>query len=214
MSGQKLTECPTPEEVERLLEIARAVSTPGEIDSAPEIGEYGHKERGQYLECPSCGGAGHVDGSTFCNFDDKPLGVQFFGIGAEPKEWEAYFRAFRPETAIALLSALQAKEEEVDRLHLRIVDCTTTALGEIGDLEASLSEALEIGGDLRDYVGHMQGCASFRLGSKGALDCDCGMDEALERLFRASETFTRLTKDGDEAGRQALHHQGEAEDAQ
>ncbi|WP_374453783.1 hypothetical protein [Phenylobacterium sp.] len=106
-----MTQVPaTPELVERLREAALAVTTPGNIDSAPEGGEYGHKETGKWYACPACDGDGQVHGATYCNFDGKPLGVQFFGIGAEFQQWEDYFRAASPATVLGLIDKLQTFE--------------------------------------------------------------------------------------------------------
>jgi len=98
-------------ELKRVAEAA----TPGDLDSAPERGEYGHKETSKWYECPACDGRGEVHGATYCNFDGFALGVQFFGIGNEFKNYEAFFRAFRPETVLSLLSRLSAAEAEIAR---------------------------------------------------------------------------------------------------
>lgn len=108
-------------DLEALKKVALAV-TPGDIDSAPEKGEYGHKERDKWYACPTCDGQGEVFGATYCNFDDKPLGVQFFGIGAEFGRWEDYFRAFRPSAVLSLLTRIEALEAEVRRLEVSVLD--------------------------------------------------------------------------------------------
>lgn len=106
-------------DLEALKKVALAV-TPGDIDSAPEKGEYGHKERDKWYACPTCDGQGEVFGATYCNFDDKPLGVQFFGIGAEFGRWEDYFRAFRPSAVLSLLTRIEALEAERDEARARL----------------------------------------------------------------------------------------------
>lgn len=72
---------------------------------------------GGYIECPVCGGDGHVHaGNDFVNFDDLPIGVQFYGFGDEINVNEVYFRSFTPATAIALIDILQATEQERDAI--------------------------------------------------------------------------------------------------
>lgn len=116
---------PSPQEgdvldLDELEKVARAVSTPGDIDSAPARGEYGYKEADAWYSCPACDGQGEVNGATYCNFDGKPLGVQFFGIGAEFGEWEAYFRALRPPTVLRLIALARSAQGEGDEKVLEV----------------------------------------------------------------------------------------------
>jgi hypothetical protein len=113
-------------DLDALEKVALAV-TPGDIDSAPEGGEYGRKEAGKWYQCPACDGQGEVEGATYSNFDSKPIGVQFFGIGAEFGEWEAYYRAFTPATVLRLLALARSPQQpapasvgEVERLVERL----------------------------------------------------------------------------------------------
>jgi hypothetical protein len=153
---------PTPD----LIAIAEAVSTPGDIDSAPKSGEYGFKEVDKWYECPACAGRGEVQGSTYCNFDDKPLGVQFFGIGAEHGQWEAYFRAFPPRVVLALLSERASLQERLAK-----------ALG-----------ALE---RISGYAQHDNDC-----GANLNEPCDCGYSSAARLASQVHAELTSKTKAG------------------
>ncbi len=103
----------TPTRLRELLEAA----TPGDLSTAElSIAR-------EWLECPMCGGAGEVEGSTFVNFDDKPLNVQFYstgfsGIGPEFGAHEALWQAVLPmlPTLITALEELEALRAENARL--------------------------------------------------------------------------------------------------
>ncbi|MBU9592711.1 hypothetical protein [Burkholderia multivorans] len=90
------------------LKQAALAATPQNIDSAQSIDHYND---GRYIECPCCSGEGSVElEADFLNYDGKALGVQFYGIGAEPGAAEAYFRAASPANTLALLDRLERAE--------------------------------------------------------------------------------------------------------
>lgn len=114
------------------LEALAKQATPGDLDTVPNpASEYGGHSTGEY-DCPACDGSGEVEGETYCNFDGLTLGVQFFGIGNAPQNYEAYFRAASPSTILALITRLRTSEakavEAVERAEraglslLKIVD--------------------------------------------------------------------------------------------
>lgn len=103
----------TNEDLARLAEAA----TPGDLDTTGNEGdEYGYSETGKWYECPCCDGAGEVHGSTYCNFDDFAMGVQFFGIGNEFKNYEAFFRAANPARILSLLAENAALREALGQI--------------------------------------------------------------------------------------------------
>lgn len=72
-----------------------------------------HTEGG-YTDCPYCDGGLIEVEADFCNFDDLPLGVQFYGIGKEFGLAERYYRAATPARILALveeLSRLRAQQQ-------------------------------------------------------------------------------------------------------
>lgn len=97
------------------LKLAAEKATPGDLDTTPTKGDYGFV-REEWLECPACGGSGEVEGKTFCNFDHKALGVQFFGIGNDFQNYEQFFRLANPAVVISLIDQLSAAQAEVERL--------------------------------------------------------------------------------------------------
>lgn len=91
------------------IEAAARAATEGNLDTVPNpSNEYGGKEDDGYYECPFCHGEGSVDGITYTNFDRVAIGVQFFGIGDEPKQYENYFRAIPPAVAAAMAGEIRA----------------------------------------------------------------------------------------------------------
>jgi hypothetical protein len=85
-------------DLDKLEALARA-ATPQDFDSAQT------KRVGGWAECPTCGGDGSVTlGNDYCNYDMAPQGVQFYGIGDEHKNAEAYYRAANPATVLALIA--------------------------------------------------------------------------------------------------------------
>ena len=93
-------------ELKRLAELA----TPQDFDSAQAASE------GGWIECPCCGGEGSVEiGIDYLNYDDVAQGVQFYGVGEEHVNTEAYYRAAKPAAVLALIAdrdALAAQRDE------------------------------------------------------------------------------------------------------
>lgn len=90
------------------LKQAALTVTPQDIDGAERIES---RPDGSYITCPACEGEGCIPfESDYCNFDHVAIGVQFYGIGTEPGAAEAYFRAAKPATIIALLDRLERAE--------------------------------------------------------------------------------------------------------
>ncbi|MET3232214.1 UNVERIFIED_ORG: putative RNA-binding Zn-ribbon protein involved in translation (DUF1610 family) [Burkholderia sp. 1263] len=97
-------EAMTDEQIEAIKQAALA-ATPQDIDGAESIDRY---EDGSHFECPACGGEGCVPReSDFLNYDGEALGVQFYGIGDAVGTAEAYFRAAKPATVLALIARLE-----------------------------------------------------------------------------------------------------------
>jgi hypothetical protein len=86
-----------------------AKATKGNLATASKYTE-------ECIECPVCGD-GEVDAADYCNFDDKALGVQFYGIGdefgAHEKLWSAVMQNFD-----AILAALRQHEQMREALGL------------------------------------------------------------------------------------------------
>lgn len=90
------------------LKAAALAATPQNIDSAQRIEYY---DDGSHVECPACGGEGHVElEADFCNYDGTAIGVQFYGIGNAHGAAEAYLRAAMPTTVLALIDRLERAE--------------------------------------------------------------------------------------------------------
>lgn len=90
------------------LKQAALTVTPQDIDGAERIES---RPDGSYITCPACEGEGCIPfESDYCNYDHVAIGVQFYGIGTEPGAAEAYFRAAKPATIIALLDRLERAE--------------------------------------------------------------------------------------------------------
>ncbi|MBB5462920.1 hypothetical protein HDG33_006594 [Paraburkholderia sp. Cpub6] len=88
------------------IETAASAATPQDIDSAESADHY---DDGRHVECPACGGEGSVTlEADFLNYDGEALGVQFYGIGKAPGLAEAYFRAVKPATVLALIAEVRA----------------------------------------------------------------------------------------------------------
>lgn len=97
----------TKEMIATLKQAALAVS-PQDIDSAERIE---NRPDGSYLTCPACEGEGCIPfESDYCNYDHIAIGVQFYGVGDGFGKAEAYFRAARPATILALLNRLEHAE--------------------------------------------------------------------------------------------------------
>lgn len=98
----------TSAELDELERLAKA-ATPGDLDTVNDpADEYGGKSVSDYYDCPCCQGTSTVDGVTYANFDGVAMGVQFFGIGNEHKNYEAFFRAANPATILRLITAARA----------------------------------------------------------------------------------------------------------
>jgi len=98
----------TSAELDELEALAKA-ATPGDLDTVNDPpDEYGGKSATGWYECPCCESVGEVEGVTYSNFDAVAMGVQFFGIGNEHKNYEAFFRAANPATILRLLSLARA----------------------------------------------------------------------------------------------------------
>jgi hypothetical protein len=90
------------------LKAAALAATPQDIDGAQRIDRY---EDGSHILCPACGGEGYVElNADFCNYDGEAMGVQFYGIGNAHVLAEAYFRAAKPATVLALIERLERAE--------------------------------------------------------------------------------------------------------
>ena len=103
---------------------ARAV-TPQDIDSAESADHY---DDGRHVECPACGGEGSVTlEADFLNYDGEALGVQFYGIGKAPGLAEAYFRAVKPATVLALIAEVRAARAASTQASAAATDTVTDA---------------------------------------------------------------------------------------
>jgi hypothetical protein len=97
-------------DLDKLEALARA-ATPQNFDSA-QI-----KKEGGWSECPTCEGDGTISlGTDYCNYDGAALGVQFYGIGDEHVNAEAYYRAANPATILALINlARRARASQISK---------------------------------------------------------------------------------------------------
>lgn len=109
--------------LDELEKLAKA-ATPGNLDTAKDI------RRGEESDCPVCG-EGVVEMDTFTNFDGHAMGVQFFGIGPEFGNYEAYFRACSPDNILALIAS-----------HKEVVDALADVIG-LAELVASRDDISE-----------------------------------------------------------------------
>lgn len=55
------------------------------------------------IQCPLCGD-GVIDHKTWTNIDDKPIGIEVFGLGEALTNYETFVRLANPETIKALLA--------------------------------------------------------------------------------------------------------------
>lgn len=78
------------------LRAAAARASNGNLDTAERvtIGE---------IQCPLCSD-GVIDHKTWTNIDNKPLGIEVFGLGEALSNYETFVRLANPETIQALLS--------------------------------------------------------------------------------------------------------------
>ena len=86
------------------LEKLAKAATPGNLDTAEDV------RKGEEVDCLICDGTGVVEMDTFTNLDGHAMGVQFFGIGPEFGNYEAYFRACSPDKILALIASHRALE--------------------------------------------------------------------------------------------------------
>lgn len=94
----------------QLREAAEEVS-PQNIDSAQAV-----SDTDGYIECPHCSGEGTVNlEADYCNYDELPIGVQFYGIGTGVGAAERYFRAASPNNITVILDALEAAQKNSAR---------------------------------------------------------------------------------------------------
>ncbi len=97
-----------PDEQIAAMKAAALAATPQDIDNAQRID---HFEDGSHVECPACGGEGHVElEADFCNYDGTAIGVQFYGVGNAHGAAEAYLRAANPANVLALIRRLERAE--------------------------------------------------------------------------------------------------------
>lgn len=153
----------TDEHIATLKLAARAV-TPQDIDGAERIES---RPDGSYITCPACEGEGCIPfESDYCNYDHVAIGVQFYGVGTEPGAAEAYFRAAKPATILALLDRLERAESA-----LAAPPVEQPAAPPI--VSAPASDAREC---LMDVVSHydniVAGFAAQRLAAEEAQDSD------------------------------------------
>lgn len=78
------------------LRAAAEAASNGNLDSAESVtvGE---------IQCPLCGD-GVVDHKAWMNIDDKPVGIEVFGIGEALTNYETFVRLANPETIKGLIA--------------------------------------------------------------------------------------------------------------
>ncbi len=146
------------------LKLAASAVTPQDIDGAERIES---RPDGSYITCPACEGEGCIPfESDYCNYDHVAIGVRFYGVGTEPGAAEAYFRAAKPATILALLDRLERAESA-----LAAPPVEQPAAPPI--VSAPASDAREC---LMDVVSHydniVAGFAAQRLAAEEAQDSD------------------------------------------
>jgi hypothetical protein len=87
---------------DQLREAAQRASN-GNLDTAERVtvGE---------IECPLCGD-GTIDHKTWTNIDDKPIGIEVFGLGDALTAYEAFVRLANPVAILSLLDELASSQE-------------------------------------------------------------------------------------------------------
>ena len=91
----------------------KAIAGPGDLSTA----QIKPNSEGEWVECPACYGEGMVDAETYVNFDDKPLTVQFYGIGECFGNYQNLFDTaikHAPSIALALIEKHRALEEALE----------------------------------------------------------------------------------------------------
>jgi hypothetical protein len=97
-------------DLQQLKALAMA-ATPQNFDSAERVDADG------YAECPLCHGDGTVElAKGYCNYDGVAIGVEFYGIGDEHKNAEAYYRAANPKAILALIVRIESLAADAERL--------------------------------------------------------------------------------------------------
>ncbi|WP_244369410.1 hypothetical protein [Burkholderia pseudomallei] len=138
----------TDEHIATLKLAARAV-TPQDIDGAERIES---RPDGSYITCPACEGEGCIPfESDYCNYDHVAIGVQFYGVGTEPGAAEAYFRAAKPATILALLDRLERAESA---LAAPPVEQPAAAPADLQGLRRSILTSREIVRDQDGMLSH------------------------------------------------------------
>jgi hypothetical protein len=145
------------------LKAAAIIATPQDIDGAERIEHFTDGSR--HLECPVCCGEGTVNlEGDFCNYDGHALGVQFYGIGPEHGAAEAYFRAVKPSTVLALIERLERAESAL-----------ATSASALARDEASVALTGDARNlvtlDRRDLWDHMRGAIHAALHDKIPKEC-------------------------------------------
>jgi len=100
----------------------KAIAGPGDLSTA----QIKPTSEGEWVECPACNGEGMVDAETYVNFDDKPLTVQFYGIGECFGNYQNLFDTaikHAPAIALALIEKHRALEECMGLLDAMVDYC-------------------------------------------------------------------------------------------
>lgn len=61
------------------------------------------------IVCPLCGD-GSVNVETWTNIDEKPVGIEVFGVGNALTDYETFLREANPATILDLIQALRLSE--------------------------------------------------------------------------------------------------------
>lgn len=175
----------TDEHIATLKLAARAV-TPQDIDGAERIES---RPDGSYITCPACEGEGCIPfESDYCNYDHVAIGVQFYGVGTEPGAAEAYFRAAKPATILALLDRLERAESA-----LAAPPVEQPAAPPI--VSAPASDAREC---LMDVVSHHQDFVTACKSIKGELHA-CGAHDSAAYWQKQIDVLDRMKAQAERA---------------
>lgn len=93
----------------------------------------------EQVDCPACNGEGCVDVDTYTNFDDRSVGVQFYGVGPDFGRYEKLYE-YGIQSAPALAAALVETEAELRKLKHAY----------IGLMETGYELIIELGGECDD----------------------------------------------------------------
>lgn len=178
----------TDEHIATLKLAARAV-TPQDIDGAERIES---RPDGSYITCPACEGEGCIPfESDYCNYDHVAIGVQFYGVGTEPGAAEAYFRAAKPATILALLERLERLERAESALAAPPVE--QPAAPPI--VSAPASDAREC---LMDVVSHHHDFVTACKSIKGELHA-CGAHDSAAYWQKQIDVLDRMKAQAERA---------------